>query len=131
MALGVSQQFTASAMFSDGTNQDVTNVATWTSSSTRATVTGTGLVSAKQITQINGTDTPVTISATFESVSGSSLLSINADNLVSISIKPSNGSIAQGTKVLFTATGTFNDGSTRNLTAQVIWSSPSDPSGLI
>lgn len=127
MALFVSQQFTATAQFTDGTSQDVTNVATWSSSSTQnATITASGLVTAKQVTLAN---TPVTISATFESASASTPLTIDAHNLVSISIAPQGG-IAQGTKVQFAATGTFNDGSTHNLTSQVVWSS-SDSSGSI
>lgn len=118
MALDVSQQFTATATFSDNTTQDVTNVATWSSSSTQtASVTASGVVSAKRVTS-----TPVTISASFESQSGSSSLTITADNLRSISISPQGG-IAPGTKVQFAATGTFDDGSTHNLTTQVTWGS--------
>jgi trimeric autotransporter adhesin len=118
MALDVSQQFTATATFSDNTTQDVTNVAAWSSSSTQtASVTVSGVVSARRVTT-----TPVTISATFESQSAGTALTINADNLSSISILPQGG-IAQGTKVGFTATGTFTDGSTHNVTSQVTWTS--------
>jgi hypothetical protein len=134
MGLFVSQQFTATAQFSDGTSQDITNVATWSSSSTAtATITASGLVTAKQVTPTN---TPVTISATFESVSASTPLTIDDHNLVSIAISlngstaQGNGVIAQGTKVQLAATGTFIDGSTHNLTSQVAWSS-SDTSGSI
>ncbi|MCU1272474.1 MAG: hypothetical protein JWN74_3768 [Acidobacteriaceae bacterium] len=134
MGLFVSQQFTATAQFSDGTSQDITNVATWSSSSTQsATITASGLVTAKQVTPPN---TPVTISATFESVSASTPLTIDDHNLVSIAISlngstaQGNGVIAQGTKVQLAATGTFIDGSTHNLTSQVAWSS-SDTSGSI
>ena len=47
-------------------------------------------------------------------------------SLVSLSIAPVNTSIAPGTTVQFTATGTFADNSKRNLTASVTWDS-SDP----
>jgi hypothetical protein len=121
--LGVSQQFTATATFSDASSQDVTNVAKWSSSSTSvANITASGFESSSNV----GT---TTISALFGSASGSSLLTVNAANLSSISIRPSNGSIAQGTKQQFTATGTFNDGSTRDITHAVAWSS-SDPTVL-
>lgn len=132
VALFVSQQFTATATFTDGSTQDITDVATWASSEPLvASVTATGLVAAKQTTTPTSANPIVNISATFESVSGNASLSINSRDLVSISIQPANDSIAQGTKVQFTATGTFSDGSTHNLTAQVTWSSPTDPSGLI
>ncbi|HZR66099.1 MAG TPA: Ig-like domain-containing protein [Terriglobales bacterium] len=119
MSLDVSQQFTATATFSDSTTQDVSNVAQWSSSSpTNATVTGTGLVTAKAITS-----SPITISATFASQSANTQLTINADSLVSIAITPGGG-IAQGMNTQFTATGTFNDGSTHNVTSQITtWSS--------
>jgi hypothetical protein len=43
--------------------------------------------------------------------------------LKSISITPSNASVAIGTPQQFTATGTFSDGSTQNLTNTAAWSS--------
>jgi uncharacterized protein YjdB len=44
---GQTQQFTAKANFSDNSNSDVTNIATWSSSdSTIATVSATGFVTA-------------------------------------------------------------------------------------
>ena len=115
LALDVSQQFTATATFSDGTSQDVTNVVSWSSrNSSIATITVSGLATAKNLGTTN-------IAAAFESTSASTSLTVNASNLKSISIAPANGSIAQGTNVSFTATGTFNDGSTHNLTNQVMW----------
>ncbi|MGH9515911.1 MAG: beta strand repeat-containing protein [Terriglobales bacterium] len=116
MALDVSTQFTAMATFSDGTTQDVTNVSTWSSgSSSVATVTVSGLVTAKNLGTTN-------ISATFESVSDSSALTVNASNLSLIEIQVL-GSIAQGTKTVATAIGHFNNGSTSNLSTRVNWSS--------
>jgi uncharacterized protein YjdB len=117
MAIDVSQQFTATATFDDGTQQDVTDVAHWASSSTSvAPVTVSGLVTAKNLGTTN-------ISATFESVNASSPLTVDASNLVSISIQTANGSdtIAQGTNTLVTAIGTFNNGSTDNLSSRVTW----------
>src|SRR5205823_5420235 len=70
MALNVSQQFTVIATFSDGSTQDVTNVATWGSSTTSvATVTVSGLVTAKNLGTTN-------ISASFESANDSSPLTV-------------------------------------------------------
>jgi hypothetical protein len=121
--LGVSQQFTATGTFSDGSTQDITNVVKWSSSSTNvANITASGFATSGNV----GT---TTISASFTGVSGASLLTVNAANLTGITIQPGNGSIAQGTKQQFTATGTFNDGSTRDITHTVVWTS-SDPTIL-
>jgi hypothetical protein len=46
--------------------------------------------------------------------------------LVSIAVTPANQSVAGGAQVQFTATGTFSDNSTQNLTSSVTWTS-SDP----
>ena len=63
-ALGASAQFTATAMLSGGTTQDVTSLATWTSSNTAdATVSSTGLVTAVG-------PGAVTIQATYQNVTG-------------------------------------------------------------
>jgi trimeric autotransporter adhesin len=121
LPLGLTQQFTANATFSDGTTQDVTTTATWKSSSSSiASITTSGFATAKNVGSTN-------ISATFESVSNSTPLTVNAANLNSISIQPSNGSIAQGTRIQLAAIGTFNDGGTRDITHQATWS-VSDPS---
>jgi uncharacterized protein YjdB len=115
MPLGLTQQFTAIAQFSDGTSQDITGVAAWSSSAKSvATITASGLVSAVNIGS-------ATISATFESVTGSTSLTVNAANLVSITITPANTTIAPGTNVQLRAIGTFNDGGTRDLTHTATW----------
>ena len=117
LPLGLNQQYAAKAAFSDGTTQDVTGAATWQSSSTQiASITTSGLATAKNVGTTN-------ISATFGSATNSTPLTVNAANLNSISIKPSNGSIAQGTRIQLAAIGTFNDGGTRDVTHQVAWSS--------
>ena len=43
--------------------------------------------------------------------------------LSSVAVTPANASIAAGASQQFTATGTYSDGSTQNLTAQAAWSS--------
>jgi hypothetical protein len=117
LALGLSQQFTANATFSDGSSQDVTGVATWKSSATSiASITTSGLATGKNVGS-------TIISAAFQSANDSTSLTVNAANLISIAITPANGSIAQGTNLQLIATGTFNDGGTRDITHQVTWSS--------
>src|SRR5207245_2533195 len=43
--------------------------------------------------------------------------------LASIAVTPANQSIAAGSNLQYTATGTYSDGSTQNLTNQVTWAS--------
>src|SRR5262249_18470029 len=116
LPLGLTQQFAANATFSDGTTQNVTGTATWKSSATSiASITTSGFATAKNVGTTN-------ITASFDGVSDSTTLTVNAANLSSISIQPANGSIAQGTRIQLVAIGTFNDGGTRDITPQVTWS---------
>ncbi len=123
IAAGTTQQFTATGTFSDNTTQNVTADMTWTSSDAAvATVNGSGL--ATGVSPGN-----VTISAlcsnqsTCGSIGGSAPLSVTAATLTSIAITPAAPSIALGLNQQLTATGTYSDHSTQNLTGQVTWSS--------
>lgn len=54
-----------------------------------------------------------------------------AQTLESISVTPANPSIAAGTGQQFTATGTYSDSSTQNLTTSVTWTSSSNATATI
>ena len=64
-----------------------------------------------------------TITATSGSISGSTSLTVSSATLVSIAVTPANPSFANGLTEQFTATGTYTDNSTQDLTTQVTWSS--------
>lgn len=116
LALGLQQQYKATAMYSDGTSQDVTSTATWTSSQTSvAAITSGGLATTKA----TGTST---ITATSGSIFGTAVTTTNA-TLTTNTVTPANPGIALGTSQQFTATGQFSDGSSLNLTRQVTWTS--------
>ncbi len=115
VAKGLSQQFTATGTYSDGTTQNIANQVTWVSATPAvSTISTSGLASALAV----GTST---ISATLGSVSGSTVLTVTAGVLQSIAVTPSNPSVAKGLSQQFTATGTYSDGTTQNLTSQVAW----------
>jgi len=50
-------------------------------------------------------------------------LTVTAAALQSIAVTPASSSIAKGTTQQFTATGTYSDGSTQNITTSVTWAS--------
>src|SRR5204863_1644273 len=62
-----------------------------------------------------------TISASAGSISGSTTLTVAT--LVSIAIAPASSSVALGLNRQFGATGTYSDGTTRDLTGTASWSS--------
>jgi plastocyanin len=117
IAKGLTQQFTATGTYTDSTKQDLTSQVTWASADTTvATITAAGLATAKATGSSK-------ISATMGSISGSTTLTVTAAALESIAVTPANPSIAKGTTQQFTATGTYSDNSTQNLTSQVTWAS--------
>src|SRR4029077_7511180 len=118
VAAGTQQQFTATGTFSDNSTQNLTNSVTWASSDTTiATISAAGLATALQKA---GT---TSISAQQGNIIGKTNLTVTAATLVSIAVTPTNQSVAAGTQQQFTATGTFSDNSTQNLTNSVTWAS--------
>jgi len=117
VALGTTQQFTATGTFTDGSTQDLTSRVTWASeTASTATVNKTGLVTS------TGTGT-TTISASSGTVTGSTVLTVTVAALVSIAINPQSATIPLGATQQFTATGTYTDGTTQDLTQSGHWSS--------
>jgi Bacterial Ig-like domain (group 2)/IPT/TIG domain/Beta-propeller repeat/Galactose oxidase, central domain len=112
---GANQQYLVSGTYNDGSVRDVTGLVAWSSSpSGIATVSMTGLAT--------GTSQGTTaLTATFESISGSSSLNVGSPALLSLSITPNAASLAVGATQQFTAQGTYTDGSTQNLTASTAW----------
>ena len=117
IAMGTTQQFTATGTFSNSSNQNITTSVTWSSTaSSVATVSNTGIATPVAA----GTTTITAVSGT---ISASTTLTVTAATLVSIAVTPANPSVALGTTEQFTATGTFSSSSTQNITASVTWSS--------
>ncbi len=114
-----SQQFTATAYFSDASTQDFTTQVTWSSSNESvATIDANGYA-----TSIGKGDTTIQASYTYTygSFNGITTLTVSEGALLSISFAPVNPSIAKGTTQQFAATGLFEDNTTQTLTGQVDW----------
>jgi hypothetical protein len=121
IAKGTTFRFTATGTFSNSTTQDLSTQVTWSAQDSNvATISNTspnkGLASA-----VNGGQT--TIRATFNSISGAADLTVTGATLSSIAITPPSPSVAKGSRQRFTATGTYSDTSTQDLTSSVVWTS--------
>ena len=117
IAKGLTEQFTATGTYSDGTTGDITSSVAWTSSSlTIAIIDATGLASTLSV----GTST---ITAASGPVSGATIFTVTAAALTSIAVTPANPSIVVGATQQFNATGTYTDGSTADITSSVTWNS--------
>src|SRR2546429_2237411 len=110
IALGTTQQFIATGTFSDGSTQDLSSTVTWASDTiSTVSVSKTGLATGI------GTGT-ATVIATWATLTGSTVLTVAAATLASIIINPSNAVTPLNPPQQFTATGTYTDGTTQDLT---------------
>jgi trimeric autotransporter adhesin len=115
VSLDTSHPLQAIASFSDGTTQNVTATATWSSTQsaiatvTRGSVAGVGRGNTQ-------------VSATYQGQTGSSAVTVGPPALVAISVSPSQSSLPVGESEQLTATGKYSDGSLQNLTQSVTWS---------
>ncbi len=121
IALGSTQQFTATGLFDDNTTLDLTQTVQWASSlTTVATVSNTNGSRGLATSAATGS---TQITAAFQGVTGTTTLTVTQAALVSIEVTPTNPSIADGTSQQFTATGTYTDQTTQDITTSVLWTS--------
>ncbi|MES3021050.1 MAG: Ig-like domain-containing protein [Pseudomonadota bacterium] len=118
VAAGFTQQFVATATYSDNSSRIVTTEAAWASANpaVATVVAATGV--ARGVT--TGT---TNISATLGGKSGAAALTVTPAVLVSMQVAPVNTSISAGINQQFTAMGTFSDASTRDITAATTFAS--------
>jgi hypothetical protein len=117
--LGLSQQFTATGTYTDGSHADLTSSATWSG----LAGTGSGSLSpGGNLTTNSGTQGTYTVTATSGSVSGNTTATIAPPQLQTITVTPATPTIALGNSQQFTATGNYSDSSTQNLTSSATWS---------
>ncbi len=128
--VGFSRQFNATAELSDGTTQDVTANANWTSDNTALATVSNDADTKGQATGVLQTgSTPVTITATVNidgtDYPGTASLSVTDAVLTSLVVTPTSASVPVGLRYDFTATAVFSDDSTLDVThsKNVSWSS--------
>jgi hypothetical protein len=129
---GIPQPFTATGVFSDGTEQDLTDQVSWDSSDHGvATLDASGVASTLTVS----TPSTVTITATRSGLSASTSLTVTAAVLCTgveplctagvdgVSVDQASATVAAGTSFQFTASGAYTDGSVVDVTALALWSS--------
>jgi DNA-binding beta-propeller fold protein YncE len=114
IALGKTIQLTATGTYSDGTKKDISSQVTWTSGTPTVATVPAGLATSVAV----GTSA---ITATLSGMTGSDTLTVTAATVVSIAITPAKPTIAPGKTLPFTATGTYTDATTKDLTSSVAW----------
>jgi trimeric autotransporter adhesin len=116
---GNEEQFTATATYSDGTTQNVTDAVDWTSSDPTI---GT-IFTNNEPTPGSFLDHAVgmtTITAMLDGMSGSTIATV-VPVATSVTIQPVTRSLAVGSCIQFAAIAILSDGATVDFTSQVSW----------
>lgn len=129
-AKGLTQQFTATGIFTDSTSQDLTSLATWVSSDTSVASISNAIGSAGLATALSTGSSDVY--AVYNSRNSNTVsFGVTPATLVSLQLSPVNGSLAKGLTQQFNALGVYTDASTQDLTSSVTWSSMNTTSSTI
>jgi hypothetical protein len=124
MGVGEQIQFTATAHMIDGSTQDVTAQVVW---NTNVVEVATIEFQGGLLTAVGAGNTMVWASDPATGMGSSTELTVEGGGgevqMESITISPANGTIGVDEQIQFTATANMSDGSTQDLTAEVIWNS--------
>jgi uncharacterized protein YjdB len=122
--------FQATGTFRDGNMQNLTTFVVWTADPTSvATISNT--LGSQGLASSDSTPGTAAITANYGGLSGTASLTDTGATLTSLTITPYNPTIGVRQTQQFTATGTFSDTSTLNLTTQVTWSSSNGSAAVI
>jgi len=124
VAAGLPLQFQAVALYDDGTSENVTGRATWTSSSPEVAEVTTGAGSRGRATALAAGST--TITARFDGASGSARLTVTEATIDRIQVTPFLPTLPTGFGTQMQAVAVYTDETTRNVTGLATWSSSDD-----
>jgi len=116
---GTNQQLTATSVYSDGSTTDITSEVTWSvDKSNYGYVTSSAEFRSLKV----GT---VEVTAASGDFSAKATMTITSATLVKIEIDPATKTFPTGITYPFVANGIYSDNSTKDITADVAWSSDS------
>ncbi len=126
LAGGLSEQFTATGLYSDGSARPLTTVVTWSTSSTARTSVSNAAGTQGVVKALNApspTGFLITISAIEPAtgIVGSATVTIVPAFIASVAITPVNVSVPIGLTSQLRATATYTDGRTQSVTTQCSW----------
>ncbi len=124
---GIEKQCTATAIYSDNSTKNITDLVVWSSNSDAVSVSDSGLMTGitfGESATITATDSP-------SGIEGNLVVTVTDIILTEIQISPEIAILAIGTSIQYTATGIFSDNSNRDLSSQVTWLSDNETAATI
>ncbi len=129
LAVGLQQEFKATGVFSNHSSRDLTELVTWQSGNEDVLLIDNRSESRGVAKGISRGESLVT--AYFNGRSGSTVSNVSDAVLSSIEVTPANSKLARGLHLQFEARALYSDGSHKNVTQQVSWSSESHHASLV
>jgi uncharacterized protein YjdB len=121
LSTGEVLQLSAVGSYSDNSTQDLTASVSWSSSAATIASVNDATGSKGMVTALNAGTAAIT--ATLGSLTASSNFTVVGSTLSSIVVTPADPTLTVGSVQQFSATGSYADGSTQDLTASVSWKS--------
>ena len=123
VAAGLTQIVYATAYFADGSYSDISRNVIWKSSNTSLATIGSYSAEVTGVAQGTPTITADYVVVGSSTISDSMSIKVTTPDLWSIAVTPDGSSTPAGTQVAFTATGSYSDGTTADISSAVNWSS--------
>lgn len=120
--VGVSQQYSATGVYSDGSSQDISALVSWASSAQAIAAIDSAAGANHGLASGLAAGTSQ-ISATLGAVSAETTLTVNAATLSSIVVTPLVSTVTAGLSRQFVATANYSDGSSFDVSRSVVWAS--------
>jgi uncharacterized protein YjdB len=125
LQIGASRGLLVTATYSDNTTADVTGASTYVSATPAvATVASSGVIMGVAA----GSST---ITASYKGLNASASANVVAATLTSIAVTPATATIGATASQQFTATATYSDNSTGNITSSAVWTSSNTPVAVV
>lgn len=119
--IGSPLQITAMGTYSDGSQFNITNFVTWSSSNPTVATVSNAVGSQGLVTPLSSGTTTITATSSTGAIVGSVTVTVISGTLQTITITPNNPTIALNSTQQFTAIGNYSDGSHINITNSVTW----------
>jgi trimeric autotransporter adhesin len=120
-AQDTSTHLTATGTLADSTTQDLTSSVIWTSSDPAVLLMS--VASGSKGSAEGQTAGNSTVTAAFSGIVAVAQVTVTGATLSTIDVEPQNPTIDLGSSQVFSAHGTFSDGTTQNITSIVTWTS--------
>jgi hypothetical protein len=122
IARGTTLQFVATGHYSDSTTQILTTQVNWGSSNS-AVASVSNAVGSEGLATGVAAGPAATITASMSGVTGSTTITVTNASLQSITVLPNGGAINPGDPLQYSATGSYSDATTQDITQLVLWAS--------